>query len=69
MLQKSGELRGVALATILFGALVFAYGLASWCLNFWGDYSFFFPAGKMIGGSIIISLGYIHLNLEELRKK
>jgi len=48
---------------------VFAYGLVSWCLNVWSDYSFFFPAVKMIGGWVLISLGYIHLNLEELRKK
>ncbi len=69
MLRKIGEFRGVALFTILLGVVVFAYGAVTWYLNMAGNHSYYFPAAKLIGGWIIISLGYIHLNLELLRDK
>lgn len=69
MLQRIGEFRGVALFTIILGAGICAYGLATWILNVFGSSHFNFPASKIIGGWIIISLGYIHLNLELLREK
>lgn len=69
MLRRVGEFRGVALFTILFGAIICAYGIATWCLNVFGSYNFYFPASKVIGGWLVITLGYIHLNLELLRDK
>ncbi len=69
MLRRVGEFRGVALFSIVLGAVVFAFGLATWCLNIFGNYSFYFPAFKVVGGWLIVSLGYIHLNLELLRQK
>lgn len=68
MLKTIAGFRGVALFTILLGAGIFAYGVSTWYLNAFRDYNFYFPAFKIIGGWIIISLGYIHLNLELMRK-
>lgn len=69
MLRKIAEFRNVALVTILLGAAVFAYGCVTWYLNAFRDGSYYFPAAKVVGGWVIISLGYIHLNLELLRDK
>lgn len=69
MLRKAGEFRAVAVFTIFLGAVIFALGAAAWYLNVVGGFNFFFPASKMIGGWIIVSLGYIHLSLELMRDK
>ncbi len=58
---------GVAIAGILFGAGVFAVGLAEWAANLSGGFSFFFPAGKMLGGAMVVLLSYIVLELELIR--
>lgn len=61
---------GVALFLILLGAGVFAVGLIGWLLNaLRDDQSVFMPSLKIMGGAIIMALGYIHLELEMLRKK
>jgi hypothetical protein len=62
--------RGVALGLILFGAIVTAIGLATWFLSCLG-YSEIIssPFSKAIGGTIILALGYLILELELLRKK
>ncbi len=61
---------GVALAMIMLGILVFTYGLVGWVFNLLGSgCTFVFPSMKIMGGAIIIALGYIHLELELLRNK
>ena len=61
--------KGVALATILCGAVILALGLVEWGMNYWGSSSFSEPVLKVIGGLVVLSLGYIHLELELLRVK
>ena len=60
---------GVALAAILFGAALMAYGIVGWFGNTfeWFDRAFAMPSLKVIGGAVIIILGYIHLELELMR--
>ena len=61
--------RGVALATLLAGAVLAALGAAELILNLWWNYDFTSPIFKIIGGLAVMSLGYIHLELEMLRVK
>jgi hypothetical protein len=63
------EFQGVALATLLSGAGILALGLVELGFNMWGDGSFTSPMMKVIGGLIVLSLGYIHLELELIRTK
>jgi len=66
--QKS--FMGVAMATILIGAAVFAFGVVCWIANIGvGQTIFALPSAKIIGGLVIMSLGYIQLELELLRRK
>ena len=60
---------GVAIATLFAGAAIFAIGLAELGTNLWGGTSFSNPFFKVIGGLIVVSLGYIHLELEIQRTK
>ena len=62
---------GVGMAFILFGAIVFAFAITAWFLQFFG-YSITncaFPFFKAIGSAAIIGLGYVILEIELLRKK
>ncbi|MFA6423236.1 MAG: hypothetical protein WCW17_02160 [Patescibacteria group bacterium] len=60
----------VAIMVILIGAGIFAYGFMIWLVNMIGNQNFFsFPSLKIIGGLVIMSLGYIQLELEMLRQK
>jgi hypothetical protein len=61
--------RGVALATLLAGAVLVALGGVELILNLWGNDSFTSPVFKIIGGLAVLSLGYIHLELEMMRVK
>ena len=61
--------RGVALLLILAGATIFAMGIVMWLFNYFGDTIFSFPSTKVIGGLIVLALGYIALELEFIRKK
>ena len=58
----------VAMATIIC-VLVLALGAVELGLNLLGQASFAAPVFKIIGGLAVISLGYIHLELELLRIK
>ncbi len=60
----------VALAIILAGAVIFAFGVVGWLINV-GQASniIALPGLKVIGGLIVISLGYIQLELSLLRRK
>ena len=61
---------GVGLALILFGAIVCAIGLAAWLVSAFGGGSILvFPFFKVMGGVVILGIGYIILEIELLRKK
>jgi hypothetical protein len=61
--------RGVAMATLLCGAVILALGIAELAINMWGNSDYTDPLFKIIGGLIVASLGYIHLELELIRIK
>lgn len=60
---------GVGMAVIVFGCLLVGIGIAMWYLNVFSNYSFSVPSSKIMGGTIIGSLGYLILILELMRKK
>ena len=61
------QFMGVAIATLLVGAIIIALGVVELGFNFWGTTAYSVPTYKIIGGLIVMSLGYIHLELEMLR--
>lgn len=62
--------RGVALAMIVFGAGILATGIVAWKLSFFFGYtSIHAPFEKVMGGAIIVALGYVILELELLRNR
>jgi len=65
--NKKPYFAGVAVATLLSGAGILALGLVELGFNVWGTESFSSPMGKIIGGLVVLSLGYIHLELEMMR--
>lgn len=67
--SKKRPFAGVAIATLLSGATILALGIVELGFNMWGDSTFDSPVSKVIGGLIVLSLGYIHLELELLRTK
>ncbi len=60
---------GVALALIIVGAGIFAFGCVQWLYNTLSGFDFAMPSVKIIGGLVILALGYIHLELELIRTK
>ena len=61
---------GVALLMILLGAAIFAYGAVGWLVNVTEqELIIATPSQKIIGGLVVISLGYIQLELSLLRRK
>ena len=61
---------GVAIGLIVLGIIIFVYGTVAWLFNIYStDAGFYFPSFKVIGGAIIMALGYIQLELELLRQK
>lgn len=60
----------VALTFIMLGAGVFSFGLVGWLVNTAAEQTMVaFPSVKVIGGLVIMCLGYIQLELGLLRKK
>ncbi len=60
----------VALTVILVGAAIFAFGLVSWLINTMQQETLIaMPSIKIIGGLIVMSLGYIQMELGLLRNK
>ncbi|MCL5410930.1 MAG: hypothetical protein M1324_03720 [Patescibacteria group bacterium] len=61
---------GVAVCFIILGTIIFVYGSVAWLFNiFSADSGFYFPSFKVLGGLIIMALGYIQLELGLLRQK
>lgn len=69
-LQKARERKfyGVALALIVIGAGIFVFGSIQFVLQVLATWQFGWPMAKVIGGLIVMSLGYIILELELLRQ-
>lgn len=68
--RKNATFYGVAIILILIGAALLAIGCASWVLNCYLNTTIVsIPSLKIIGGLVILSLGYIILELELIRKK
>ena len=65
---KSVSFYSVALAIITAGVIILGVGIAFYALNLFADYQFASPSTKIIGGLIILALGYIHLELELIRQ-
>lgn len=60
----------VALSFILIGAAIFAFGVMSWLINTMQEETLVaMPSTKVIGGLVIMALGYIQLEIGLLRKK
>lgn len=60
---------GVGVLLVFFGAAIFSIGLVMWLFNYFGSTVFSAPSQKVIGGLMVLGLGYILLDLEFLRKK
>lgn len=60
----------VAMTMIMIGAAIVAFGLVGWLVNVSNsEVVIVFPSVKIIGGFIIVALGYIQLELGLLRNK
>lgn len=60
----------VAMSFIVAGAGIFAFGAIAWLANVSAEKTLFaLPSLKVIGGLIIMALGYIQLELGLLRKR
>ena len=59
--------QGVAMAFIVIGATLVASGGVACLVNLSGSDYFSNPAMVLIGGLIVMALGYIHLELEMIR--
>jgi len=60
----------VAGLMILAGAIIFVFGALGWWMNVSAESSIIaFPSLKVMGGLVIMALGYIQLELGLLRDK
>jgi len=67
---KDKPFLGVAMAFIVVGAFLAAYGLVAWLYNYLSAANFVaFPCFKFISGLVVIGMGYIILELELMRGK
>jgi uncharacterized membrane protein HdeD (DUF308 family) len=60
---------GVAMFLILIGAGTFSTGVVQTILETFFNWQFGWPLAKILGGLVILSLGYIVLELELMRQK
>lgn len=59
---------GVSIGMILVGTVIFVFGALGWWVNLSADdVVIAFPSFKVIGGLVIMALGYIQLELGLLR--
>jgi len=62
--------RGVGLFFIIIGIFLFSVGIAGWIMNyFYQAGCITTPSHKLMGGAVIMALGYVVLLLEFIRKK
>ncbi len=68
--RKDKSFMAVALLMILAGVVIFVFGVLGWFVNTTADQNLIaFPSLKVMGGLVIMSLGYIQLELGLLRDK
>lgn len=68
--KKRATFYGVALLMIIIGAALFAVGAVAWALNCYLNTTVIsIPSLKLMGGLVVMALGYIILELELIRKK
>ncbi len=67
--SSSKNFLAVAITVILIGAVLLAVGVIQYVLSFFTNQTFGWPALKIIAGVVVISLGYIQLQLELIRVK
>ena len=60
---------GVGILLILVGAAITAISGVEWVGMLFGFGQFGWPAAKLVGGLIVLALGYIALELELIRLK
>lgn len=65
--SKEKTFYGVAIALIIVGAAIFVVGAIQALLQTLAGWGFGWPFGKVIGGLIILGMGYVILQLELLR--
>ena len=65
--QPKRNFIGVAIATLLSGAFIIVLGLVELGFNLWDKGTFAGPTFKIVGGLVVMALGYIQLELELLR--
>lgn len=68
--KKDKSFVGVAGMMILAGVIIFVIGVVGWWVNVTAQENLIaFPSLKVIGGLVVMSLGYIQLELGLLRDK
>jgi len=68
--RKDKSFMAVAIAMILAGVVIFVFGVLGWWINVSASQNLIaFPSLKVIGGLVVMSLGYIQLELGLLREK
>lgn len=68
--QKGRSFFGVSMFIILAGVTIFTIGVVAWILNCnYNATVVTVPSIKVIGGLMVMSLGYILMVLEAIRKK
>lgn len=67
---RTKQFTDVSIAFILVGAFIMSYGAVSWIANYAsGTEIVYFPMSKVIGGLIVMGIGYIILELELIRER
>ncbi|MFA6082000.1 MAG: hypothetical protein WC773_01105 [Patescibacteria group bacterium] len=60
----------VAMAFIVVGAFILTYGIIQWGVNVGNsEVVYNLPSEKIIGGLVVMGLGYIQLQLELIRSR
>ncbi len=68
--RKDKSFVAVAMIMILAGVVIFVFGVLGWWVNVSAAQTLIaFPSLKVMGGLVIMSLGYIQLELGLLRDK
>ncbi|HSX41850.1 MAG TPA: hypothetical protein VLE93_00700 [Candidatus Saccharimonadales bacterium] len=68
--RESKSFMGVAMLFIFLGIIIFVFGALGWLINSSQQLTIMNePSAKVMGGLIIMALGYIQLELGLLRRK
>lgn len=68
--RQNRSFLGVSIMFILLGAGIFSYGAVAWFYNYFTETNLvYLPSSKIIGGLVVIALGYIIFELELIRKR